>query len=573
MEWHAPGAQAWQQAKERGVPVVLLLEAEWCPLSRRFREGALADPAVRSLLLGHFVSIRADAGSEPELDARFGSSGWPTLAWIDPEGNLLERSGPRDAAALRTLLERWRDRSPLASEPDAGSRARFASISREVMERLLASADPKFGGWGTRQKFPHPEALHFALVRWSREGDRATLQLVNHTLQYMQAGAIHDRVEGGFFRYARTADWSEPHYQKMLGSNAQRLLAYAEAYQALGTESFRETALGIQAWMEHSLLDPATGAFRASQDEDAEYYHLPTREARIRRKPPETDPWIYTDRNGDAVCALLKAGLALGREDFLEQALTTLDFLVTQLYRPGRGVAHGFDGMPKQSGFLKDQAALLRALTWAMHYVGSRRYMGTALELAEHTLHAYGAGLPSAQRPKDGSLADRLHDIQERGSLGERPESLEANAMLAEGLLRLSYMADRPDLRRAAETILQAFANDWPRFGNGIAGYGRAVDLCVHEPVQITIVGSREDDATRALRRSALAPYIASRVVQTLNPVEDADFLQRSGWPLPDGERQAVAYLHQAGQSYGRTSDPASLPALMIRLGRSGQQS
>ena len=129
------------------------------------------------------------------------------------------------------------------------------------MARLLETADPEFGGWGLRQKFPHPEALHFALVRWSRDGDEKTLHLVTQTLQKMQAGAIHDRVAGGFFRYARTPDWGQPQFQKMLGSNAQRLLAYGEAYQALGTDSFRATACGILDWLGSTLLDAETGAF------------------------------------------------------------------------------------------------------------------------------------------------------------------------------------------------------------------------------------------------------------------------------------------------------------------------
>ncbi len=565
MDWHAPDESAWQRAKENGAYVVLLLESDWCPFSRRFREQTLESPEVLQRLAHDFVCMRVPADRYPELDRRFGGAGWPTLALADADQNPLDQTGPLKAGELVERLAAWAEGRPGV---DAPQDLEMASVSEQVMQRLLASADPEYGGWGQRQKFPHPEALHFALVRWSREGDPRMLRLVTHTLQHMQAGAIHDRVEGGFFRYARTRDWGHPQFQKMLGSNAQRMLAYAEAYQALGNETFRDTALGIYDWMQQSLLQPEIGAYSASQDEDSEYYHLPTREQRARREAPQTETWIYTDRNAAAVCALLKASVALDRNDLAEQALRTLDFLVEHLYRPGKGAYHAWDGKASGTGLLADQAALLRAMTWAMHSTGTRKYLDSAVELARFTLHAFGAGLPERVRPMDGSLVDRLHEIQSRGAVGERTELLPANAQFAEALLRLSYMAEAPDLRQEAARILGAFRHDWPRFGISTADYGRAIDLFVHEPVQVTIVGPRHGDLTRALRREALRPYIASRVVQVLDPEQDSASMEQAGWPTQRGEAEAVAYVYQAGRCYARTSDPAQLPFLMTRLGQ-----
>ncbi len=563
MDWHAPDESAWQRAKETGRNVVLLLEADWCPFSRRFREQTLAAPEVLQRLAHDFIGIRVPADQNPELDRRFGGAGWPTLALADADQNPLDQTGPLRAGELVERLAAWSAGRPGVDTPQD---LEMASVSEQVMQRLLASADPEYGGWGQRQKFPHPEALHFALVRWSREGDPRMLRLVTHTLQHMQAGAIHDRVEGGFFRYARTRDWGHPQFQKMLGSNAERMLAYAEAYQALGNPSFQETALGIYDWMQNTLLQPELGAYSASQDEDSEYYHLPTREQRARRKAPQTETWIYTDRNAAAVCALLKASVALDRADLADQALRTLDFLVEHLYRPGKGAYHAWDGKPSGTGLLADQAALLRAMAWAMHSTGTRKYLGCALELARHTLEAHGSGLPERVRPMDGSLVDRLHEIQARGAVGERTEALPANAQTAEALLRLSYMAEAPDLRHAAGQILSAFRHDWPRFGIATADYGRAIDLFVHEPVQVTVVGPRHGDLTRALRREALRPYIASRVVQVLDPTVDETDPECTRWP--DADDEAIAYVHQAGRCYARTSDPAQLPFLMTRLGQ-----
>ena len=505
MQWLISKSAAWQKAKERQVPILMLLDVAWCPHSRAFREEELTHPDVLAVLAERFVCVHADADRHPELQARYGGPGWPTLALLDSQGECLAKSGPTARASLLALLRAWAVDPPGDPAPPTGAQA-LAGISDQVLALLSERADREFGGWGKRQKFPHSGALHFALMRWSRDGEQETLNLVTHTLQKMQAGAIHDRVEGGFFRYARSRDWGNPHYQKMLGSNAQRMLAYAEAYQALGTESFRATATGIHGWMRETLFDEETQAYRASQDEDETYFHLDTRAARARRSAPAVAPAIYTDRNCDAVCALLKAGTVFSNPEWIEQGLACLDFLVAKLYRPGKGAFHLWDGKPNQTGLLLDQAALLRAMTWATHYAGTRRYLGPARELARLTLHAHGDALPASRRPTDGSLVDRIHDVQPRGSIGERPEALLANARFAEALLSLGRMIEPHKYEQAAARILGAFQEDWPRFGDSIADYGRAVDLLLHEPVEVTIVGPQASPSTHAMRQGRPAP-------------------------------------------------------------------
>ena len=127
------------------------------------------------------------------------------------------------------------------------------------------------GGWGTQHKFPHPDAIDFALIRWSQTGDEAMRKLVTRTLRHMQEGEIHDRVEGGFYRYATQPNWSVPHHEKMLDSNAQRIYAYLEAWQALGEKDYLTTARRGLSWILETLHDEQTHAFMGSQDADAEY--------------------------------------------------------------------------------------------------------------------------------------------------------------------------------------------------------------------------------------------------------------------------------------------------------------
>jgi hypothetical protein len=73
----------------------------------------------------------------------------------------------------------------------------------------------------------------------------------------------------------------------------------------------------------------------------------------------------------------------------------------------------------------------------------------------------------------------------------------------------------------------------------------------------------------RALRTVALRPYVASRIVQSIDPHVDAELFARTGLPHFRGGAQARAYVAQGDRSYAETSDPRRLPALMTRTERS----
>ena len=594
MEWQQWSDEAFEVARERGVPVLLFLHTSWCRFCREMESETFGAEGVWEQLAERVVCVRVDKDRRPDIDTRYRAGGWPTVAWLDHAAELIASDGflERDAL-LRRLAEvsagykRQEPRSddsgrtdgpepalespPGETESDAtlGPPARMrkrrhseltSGLVDDVLEMLVESADPVHGGWGQRHKFPHPEALQFCLVRWSATGDARVLDVVQRTLRHMQAGEIYDRVEGGFYRYATEADWSGAHHEKMLDSNAQRSAACLDAYQALGETSFRDTAVGVLDWMTNTLLNKQLRAFRGSQDAVPEYARLQTIEARAKLGAPPCDPTIFTNWNAMAVSTLLKAGSVLDRESYTEQALATLDFLVEELWDERHGMYHYWDGTFNLPGLLTDQAYALRAMVDAAHFAGDNSYLPVATKLAMLTIEHLQA--------TDGSFYDTRYDPSARGSLRVRNHSILENSVLAEALLRLSALTHEPEFERRGRQALAAFLTDFKRYGHFTAGYGRAVDLLVREPILVTIVGPRDSERTRALRRSALAPYVSSRIVQTLDPAADAELLRASGLPVPEGQ-PARAYVQQGHESYAETSRPERLPALLARAERS----
>ena len=102
-------------------------------------------------------------------------------------------------------------------------------------------------------------------------GDRydQTLEMVETTLQAMRMGGIYDHVGFGFHRYSTDAEWSLPHFEKMLYDQALLSIAYTEAYQATGKEEYAQTVREILEYVLRDMTSPE-GGFYSAEDADSE---------------------------------------------------------------------------------------------------------------------------------------------------------------------------------------------------------------------------------------------------------------------------------------------------------------
>ena len=160
------------------------------------------------------------------------------------------------------------------------------------------------------------------------------------------------------------------------------------------------------------------------------------------------------------------------------------------------------------------------------------------------------------QRAPDGGFYDALEHQNYRGSMLRRNRSILENSLMAEALVRLSYLSRRPEFYDEAIQTLKAFTGDYKKYGYYVSSYGRAVDLIFYEPLFITVVGQRDSEDTDALRRTALSGYVPSRIVQMLDPQRDPILIGRSGYEVED---HAKAYLCVGRSTKAAVRDPDEL--------------
>jgi uncharacterized protein YyaL (SSP411 family) len=290
--------------------------------------------------------------------------------------------------------------------------------------------------------------------------------MASHTLAEMAGGGTYDHVEGGFFRYSTTQDWSVPHFEKMLEDHAGLVSALALTGQA----DILDDAV---RYLDSVLRDPATGLYGGSQDADEEYY---ARDApgRAQLEPPYVDRRIYVGWNCALAVAFMEADLRLDRPRLREQARQILETVFERYSAPDGGLLHT-DGAGGQLG---DQV-------WGMLASVRAGWNERAQQLLRHLEERYGD-------PELGGYFDHAGGDQ-LGRLGERLKPLAENSIAA---VALHELGETERARRALESVAAL-----PRqYGLMAAVFARALDRVRRPLIKVTTLD-------RELARAAIAVY------------------------------------------------------------------
>lgn len=560
INWQEWSPDALELAKREGKPIMLAITATWCHWCHVMDRHTFLNTEVADLVNTAFVPIRVDNDRRPDLNTRYNMGGWPTVTFLSPDGDILTGATYLPPKQMKDLLskvagayaeehelledraEELRQRREDESQEMTSTALLTEYIPLSILRAIDSAFDSAHGGFGTQQKFPHISGLEFLIEDYRRTGNTVHLDMVTRTLDAMRSGGLYDPVEGGFFRYSTTRDWSVPHYEKMLEDNAGLLHIYLEAYGITGNENYFETAKSVMRYLENTLYDETTKAFFGSQDADEEYYGL-AEEERSQRQAPSVDLTIYSNWNGIAARAYLRAYEIIGDRQYLDRALGILDFLINSC-RYYNGFYHYFDGGPDQYGILTDQVQVGRALISAYECTGSRKYLDIAGQVANYIEAEFIDPI--------GGFFDVTEQHQEDERLLQREKLLDENAFAARFLNRLSYYAFEPNYRFLAEAALRVLTSSFEHYGILAAPYALAVVEALEEPVRVAVAGPKENPRTQELINTALRSKEPSSLLQVFDEEMEGDEPREFGIEPSDQPQAAVC----AGEMCRVTSNP-----------------
>lgn len=447
-----------------------------------------------------------------------------------------------------------------------------------AVHNLRESFDARRGGFGGAPKFPPSMVLEFLL----RYGERT---MSGATLEAMARGGMYDQLGGGFARYSVDAGWVVPHFEKMLYDNALLLRVYTHWWKVTGSALARRIALETADWLLREMRTPE-GGFASALDADSEgeegrfyvwtpeqlaevlgpedgawaaelfevtgtFEHgtsvlqlladppdlarydgvrerlLAAREQRVR---PGRDDKVVAAWNGLAIAALAETGLVFERPDLVEAATAAAGLLERVHVADGRLLRTSRDGRAgSNAGVLEDHADLAEGLIALYGVTGDERWFLLAERLLEDVLERFTDG--------SGGFYDTADDAER---LFQRPQDPTDNATpsgqfaAAGALLSYAALTGSARHREAAYEALgtvSVLARGHARF----AGWGLAVaQAAMGGPVEVAIVGPRDDPRTRELHRQALLADVPGLVV-ALGTGEQAGVPLLEGRGLVDG--------------------------------------
>ena len=402
------GRSRLERARAEDKPVLLSISAVWCHWCHVMDEKSYSDLEVIRLINQLFVPIRVDNDQRPDINARYNMGGWPTTAFLTPNGDVISGGTYMPPEQLKSALasvsksyngqkeailhraQELRERRMQRAAPPAAGQELGAHIMNAVSETMTRSYDHEYGGFGSLPKFPMTSAVELLLHLHQTTGATRYRTMLEKTLDNMMNGGLNDHEEGGFFRYSTTRDWSIHHYEKMLEDNVRLLRLYTGAHLVTGGEGYAAVASGIVDYLNSRLYDSELGAFYGSQDADEAYYSLPLGE-RLRRVPPSVDRVFYTGgSNAIVASAFLEAAWVLDRPNLSGTALRILEYL--QQRRQGTHLRHSYsaEGSPGIPALLADYAHLVIGLVDAYSYTSQVSFLDQGRRSAKEMMQISG---------------------------------------------------------------------------------------------------------------------------------------------------------------------------------------
>lgn len=304
VDWWPWSEAAFEEARRRGVPVLLSVGYASCHWCHVMAHESFEDEETAGYLNTHFVPVKVDREERPDVDSVYmeavqaatGQGGWPMTVFLTPAaepfyfGTYFPPAPRHGMPSFRKVLEgvasAWTDRRDEVADVagrivrDLSARSIRYDQAQPPGPEELASAlleltrefDAARGGFGGAPKFPPSMALEFLLRHHARTGSDGALEMVLATCEAMARGGIYDQLAGGFARYSVDAGWVVPHFEKMLYDNALLCRVYAHIWRATGSGLARRVALETADFIVREL-GTAQGGFASALDADSDDGH------------------------------------------------------------------------------------------------------------------------------------------------------------------------------------------------------------------------------------------------------------------------------------------------------------
>ena len=645
VHWRPWSSAALMEARETDRPILLSVGYAACHWCHVMAHESFESHDVAAVMNRLFVNIKVDREERPDIDQIYMAAlsamgeqgGWPLTMFLTPDAKPFwggtyfppqPRFGrPGFIQVLEAVDKAWReqrqslDRSADSLSEHVTRRLTGNEAERELTKNALTELaaginqmiDRQAGGLRGAPKFPNAPFMQTLWLSWLRDRNEVHRDDVLISLQKMLAGGIYDHLGGGLSRYSTDADWTVPHFEKMLYDNAQLLRLCNWAFGETQNPLFRIRIDETAAWLLREMRNE-DGAFASSFDADSDgqeglfytwteeqirsvlgdgtgeffrYFQLvkpsswegdpvvrqtPAQQiesidhqaevsalkeklyrARQKRVRPGRDDKVLVDWNGLAIAALAECGRSLSDESWIQSARKAFDsILVTK--QDGR-LPHSILGKAKLFPALSsDHAAMANAAISLFEATQNQIYINEAKALLEQ--------LDRWHQDENGrgyylTASDCLDvPMRIRGDIDEAMPS--ATGQIIEALTRFSCITGNV---RDYEKAWKVASHAAGRARNQQYGQAGIINACalVAEPLKLLMIDNQEKPGFVPVANRHPDPRRVDLAVPLGSP---SDSIKLPGGALPSTGK-AGAYLCTGQICLPVIDDPAELELLL----------
>ncbi|MDO8312284.1 MAG: thioredoxin domain-containing protein [Sideroxyarcus sp.] len=236
--------------------------------------------------------------------------------------------------------------------------------------------------------------------------------------------------------------------------------------------------------------------------------------ARGQRIRPGRDEKVLGSWNGLMIAGMAKAARFFPREDWLNSAQQTMDFVRGTLWCDGKLLATHKDGKTHLNAYLDDHAFLLSAALELLQTEFRRQDLEFAVQLADALLDRF-------EDKDNGGFFFTSHDHEaliQRNKIGQDNATPSGNGIAAQGLLRLSALTGDMRYVSAAERCLKLFFPTMQQAASHFSSLCTALDELLQPPSVLVLCGAEKE--TDTWRAAAVASYQPKLVIIVLKGAE-----------------------------------------------------
>lgn len=577
VRWNNWSDEIFAQAKKEGKLVLLDLEAVWCHWCHVMDAKTYSEPSIKQLMAKHYIAIKVDQDSRPDLSNKYEKYGWPATIIFNSDGlELAKRSGYIEPIEMKQLLKKLAA-NPNKPEPDAVAEkvvyTTNTSLSeaqrKDLTSRHVDGYDTEKAGWGRGgHKFLDWDSIEFSLLL--ARTDLAAAERAKKTLDAHHK--LLDPVWGGVYQYSTYGDWDHPHFEKIMQSQAECLRTYALSSMVFNEQRYLKSAESIASYIQNFLLS-ADGAFYTSQDADlkpgehsAEYFTLGDAERRAKGMP-RIDKHIYSRENGWAINAFAFLYMASGNAEYLKVAEKAADWIIANRSLSDGGFKH--DENDQGGPFLGDTLAMARAFLSLYQATGDAKWLAKSEQSADFIAKHFENHhqITTASGGKE-NLAIGYLTSEARPNTIAAPEPLsEENQLLCRFANLLNQYTGKESHKQMAEIAMRYLSTPEVLNERKVLVAGTLIPdfELLHPPAHFTVVGSKSDAPTKELYLTVLkSPTIYRRV----------DWLDKNGTPVPNLEvdfpdlGKPAVFMCLGSRCSSPAYQPSDLAKLIERLAK-----